>query len=106
MINKFPEGDKITEKLHNTVKKKSSTNANRKNYDSVLEKHSCLPTKKLEQDYDGARIVAGCKLLKSSLRIKRGTLVCCQQFDTPNFLTEDELKTVGDLKPFLVMHHD
>ena len=45
------------ENLYNMVKHFSSTIANQKIYDSVLEKHRCLPTNKLEQHHDGTRIV-------------------------------------------------
>ena len=89
------------EKLHKIVKFFSSTITNRKNYDSVLEKHRCLPTNQLEQDHDDTRIVAACKLLKSELRTKRGTIVCCQKFNMPQFLAEDEWKTVGEFESIL-----
>ena len=106
VINKFLEGDNIMENLYNMVKIFLSTIANRKNYDSVLEKHRCLPTNQLEQDHNVTRIVVSWKLSKSLLRIKRGTLVYCQKCNIPNFLAEDEWKTVWNLNPSFVMHHN
>ena len=58
-------------KLHAMVKFFSSTSSNRKNYNMNLTKHPYLPTNQLEQDYNGTRIVAACKRMRSALRFKR-----------------------------------
>ena len=55
----------------------------------------------MEKDNDGARIVVACKLLKSALRIKRGTAVYCREFNTPQFLTEDDWRTVSEFEAIL-----
>ena len=83
------------DKIQNMDKQFSSTINNRKNYDSVLEQHPCLLTNQLEQDHNGARIVAVCRLLKSSLRLKTVTYVCCVKAGNFLFLTEEEWKSVG-----------
>ena len=60
-----------------------------------------MPTNQLGQDHNDNRIVIVCKLLKSALRMKRRTLVYCQKFNTPQFLTEDEWKTEGEFEAIL-----
>lgn len=57
------------QKLHSVVKYVSSTIANHKNCNDVLDQHHCLPTNQLEQDHNGTRLVAACKPMKSALRI-------------------------------------
>ena len=83
------------------VKHFSSMIANRKKYDSALCNDRCLPTNQLEKDHNGTRIVAKCKLLKSAMRTNTGTFVFCNQFNTPQILTEEEWKTVGEFKVIL-----
>ena len=67
----------------------------------MLDKHRYLPRKQLQQDYNSARIVAASKLLKSALRIKRGTIACCYDYKMPLFLTEDDCKTVGGFEAII-----
>ena len=83
------------------VKHFSSTIANRKNCNSALEKHLCLPGIQLEQDHDGTTIVVVCKSLKLVLRTKRGTIVCYHEFDMRQFLAKDDWKTVGGFEAIL-----
>ena len=87
--------------LHNVVKYFSSNIINRKNYNDTLEKHRYLPTTQLEQDHNCSRIVAVCKLIKSVLRIKRGTTVHCREFNMPQFFTEDDWRTVSAFEAIL-----
>ena len=56
----------------------------------MLENHLYLPINQLEQDHDGTRIVAACKLIKSASRIKRGTSIHCREFNMPESITEDD----------------
>ena len=76
------------------VKHFSSTSSNRKNYNAMIAKNLCLPTNELEQDHNGTRIVAACKLTKSALRVKRGIKEFCGEFKVRCFFTEDDWKTV------------
>ena len=55
----------------------------------------------MEQDHNDAKIMTVCKLLKSVLRTKKGTIVFCQQFNMPQFLVEDDWKTFGEFKAIL-----
>ena len=89
------------EKLHDGVKHFSLTISNRKKFDSVLWKHHFLTTNQLEQDHNCSRIVTAFKLLKSSLRTKRGTPFCYKKFNTPQFLAEDDWKTIIEFKAIL-----
>ena len=67
------------------VKHFSSTIINRENYNYMLDKHRYLPRNQLQPDHNGARIVAVCELLKSSLRIKTGTQAYCRDYKIPLF---------------------
>ena len=60
----------------------------------MLTKYPYLQTNKLEQDHNGTRIVAACKLMRSTLRVKRGMTEHCREFDVRSFLMEDEWKSV------------
>ena len=51
----------------------------------MLDKNRYSPRNQLQQDHNGARIVAAHKLLKSALRIKTGTQACCKGFKIPMF---------------------
>ena len=53
-------------KSHFIVNHFSSTMENRKNCNVMLDKHRYFPTNHLEQDHNGTRIVAACKLIKSA----------------------------------------
>ena len=86
------------QKSHFVVKKFSLTMSYRKNYNEMLDKRRFLPINKLEQDHNGTRTVAACKLIKSALRIKRGTLECCREFKIPDFLTEEDWKKVREFE--------
>ena len=67
----------------------------------MLEKHRCLPAKQLEQDHNGARIVVAWNFLKSALIRKRGTIVYCWEFNMPQFLAENDWRTVGEFEAIL-----
>ena len=67
----------------------------------MLAKHLYLPTNQLEQDHNGTRIVAACKLIRSALRIKRGTKENFREFNVRHFIAEDEWKLVGELERML-----
>ena len=67
----------------------------------MLDKHRCLPTNQLEQDHNGTRIVAACKLMKSALRIKKGTKEHSQEFKLKRFLTDEDWMTVRDFEVML-----
>ena len=86
------------QKSHNMVKHFSSTITKCKNYNDELQQHRCLPTNQLEQDHDGTRIVVACKLMKSSLRMKRGTAENCREFKMPEFVTEEDWRTVREFE--------
>ena len=88
------------------LQKNSSTIANRKNHNDVLENHRCLSTKQLEQDHNGTSIVPAYKLFKSVLRIKRVTAVYCREFNMPHFLQKVIGGLLANLKPSFVKHHD
>ena len=89
-VNVFPEGDELMQKSQFVVKHFYSTISNCKNCNEMLDEHRCLPTNQLEQDHNGTRIVATCKLIKSALRIKRGAKECCREFKLPDFLNEED----------------
>ena len=76
------------QKLHFMVKYFSSTMANRKIFNSMLDNHRHIPTNHMEQDHNGTRIVAAFKLIKSALRLKRGTKEYCREFELPDFINE------------------
>ena len=59
----------------------------------MLKPHLFLLTNQLEQDHNGTRIAAVHELLRSTLRMKRGTQECCWQFNVEPFLSEKEWKT-------------
>ena len=67
----------------------------------MLDMHRCLPTTQLQQYHDGTMIVAVCKLIKSVLRIKRGTVIHYQEFGTPTFLTEYDWMIIGKFQSIL-----
>ena len=74
------------ENLHKMMKHFSSASPNIKNYDSALDENRCLPTNRLEKDYNGIRIVDVHRLLKSSLRLNTGTHAYCTNFSMLPFL--------------------
>ena len=67
----------------------------------MLTKHPYLPTTQLEHDHNGTRIVAVHKLIRSALRVKRGTKEHCREFNVRPFLTEDEQKSVREFEAIL-----
>ena len=89
------------EKFHGIVKHFSSVSANRKNYDSALHEHRCLPSNRLDQDHNGTRIVALNRLLKSALTLKIGTHTYCNKFNMPPFFIDEEWKTMGEFEAIL-----
>ena len=101
VVNTFPEGEKLMAKLHSMVKHFYSAISNRKNYNNMLDKHRYLPRNQSQQDHNGSRIVAAHELLKSALRINRGTQAHCEGYKKPLFLTETELRTVEGFEAIL-----
>ena len=83
------------------VKYFSSTITNRNNYNDVLEQHPYFLKNQLEQGHTGTRIAAACKLIKPALSMKRGAVLCCREFKTPEFLTEEDWRTVRKFEGIL-----
>ena len=63
--------------------------------------HLYLPPNRLEQDNNGERIMAACRFLKSSLRLKKGAYSCCLKFGAAPFLAEEEWKSEGEFEKIL-----
>ena len=88
-------------KSHRMAKNFSSTSTNRKNYNNMLKYHLCLPINQLKQDLNGTIIAALCKLLRSTLRVKRGVQEHYRHFNVEYFLSEDEWKATREFEGVL-----
>lgn len=52
-------------------------------------------------DFNGTRVSTVYNLIRSCLRIKETTRVCCELFDMPVFWTEDQWKTATRMETVL-----
>ena len=95
--NPFHHGLEIMALLRDIVKHFESNLSNRKNYDLVSQDHGCLSTNAFERDLDRTRVSDVSSIFRSFLRLKELMRACCEQFDNPIFLMEDQCKASSDM---------